>query len=161
MSNTVPTTRSLPAMRLVGLETRTSNADEFDPARARIGALWGRFFADGIATRVRPSATALIIAAYHRYESDHNGAYSLLIGGEPDPAAVVADLVALEVPAARYLVFNAHGPMPQALIATWMEIWAYFETPAAPKRAYTIDLELHLPTLPGEDGMVEVCIAVR
>ena len=51
--------------------------------------------------------------------------------------------------------------MPQALISTWVEIWAHFAKPDAPRRAYTIDLELHLPTLPGEDGMVEVCIAVR
>ena len=41
---TTPTRTAVAAFHVVGLTERTCNRDEMDPATARIGALWDRFF---------------------------------------------------------------------------------------------------------------------
>ena len=41
---TTPTRTAVTAFHVVGLTVRTCNRDEMDPATARIGALWDRFF---------------------------------------------------------------------------------------------------------------------
>jgi predicted transcriptional regulator YdeE len=47
------------------------------------------------------------------------------------------------IPAERFLVFRARGPMPKALIDTWTSIWDYFLGGFNHKRLYTTDYEIH------------------
>jgi predicted transcriptional regulator YdeE len=79
---------------------------------------------------------------YTAYESDHTGEYSLVVGAAVHSAADVPDaLVSVILPSATYLVFTAEGPMPDALIRTWMDIWRYFSDNVQYRRAYTADFE--------------------
>jgi hypothetical protein len=48
------------------------------------------------------------------------------------------------------------GPVPQAVIDGWRDVWAFFEREAAPKRSYTYDIEIYRHGTP-----VEIWVAVR
>lgn len=133
-------TTMLDAFRVRGFATRTRNADEADPQRARLGALWGRFFASDL-----PAAGRSIYGVYGSYESDHRGAYGVIAGIAMEPGeAVPADQADVEVPAGTYAVFDCRGPLPQAVIEGWGRVWAAFEAPGAARRAYRVDVEQYL-----------------
>jgi len=143
-------------LRIQGVSVRTCNADEAHPGRARIGALWAEF-----AAQVVPhlAVGAVTYGVYHHYASDSNDAYDLLVGGDAFQKNTLADAQAWR--AARiqdgpYAVFQANGPMPQAVIEAWGRVWSYFADPQCPhKRAYTTDFERY-----GPDGVVDICIAL-
>ena len=145
-------------LRVVGIETRTSNQREAEEATAAIPALWRRFHREEVERRIPGRAAAgRTCAVYTDYEGDHRGGYRLVVGAEVAGAdEVPAGMVAVTVPAGDYLVFAARGPMPDALIATWRRIWEYFEH-APVRRAYTADLEVHYPA----GSAVDVCVALR
>jgi predicted transcriptional regulator YdeE len=130
---------------VIGVSIRTRNQDELDPARARIPALWSRFFREEVIRQVpgaRQPATA--VGAYHDYQSDHTGEYSLLAGVLTDPATPPPPgLTKVVIPKGEYLVFRAEGPMPGALVATWRRIWDYFALEGGERRKYSVDFELH------------------
>lgn len=165
---------------VAGLSIRTTYALERDPASARIPNLWQRFQTERLAERMTDGRTVSdVVAVYYDYQSDHQGAYSLLVGLQvgdstlPDidlsqrPAFGVADLEAgiiaprtgspmtsVVTEAGDYLVFEARGQMPQALIDCWQRIWRYFEG-ASVRRAFQTDIEIHRPE------SVEVHIGIR
>jgi predicted transcriptional regulator YdeE len=146
-------------MNVVGIDVRTTNAEEADPKTARIGALWQRFFRDGVLEKVRGRKGGAILGVYTSYESDHTGLYTLIVGAEAASLdGQPAGLAGIAVPAARYLVFKAKGPMPKALIEEWGRIWQFFASATEHARAYTSDFERHDPTKPDE---VEIHIAIR
>jgi uncharacterized protein (TIGR02611 family) len=125
-----------------GLETTTSNEQEIDRESSKIGALWVRF-------RTDQPATWPAYAVYDTYESDHRGAYRVVVG-VPDSD----DGTEAKVAAGRFARFVAEGNEPQALIATWRRIWAVTESGEI-ERAFTADLEIHHP------DRVEVLVALR
>lgn len=154
----MPRLETLPAFELLGLSCQTSNAAEMDaqrPERARIGPLWAQFAASGLKGEV--------FGAYFDYRDRHHADYRVLAGIRA-PASEQERLAnagarsdcRLQVPAGRYLVFEARGALPQALIQTWGEVWAYFEQAGAPARAYGVDLERYL----GADH-AQVCIGLK
>ena len=134
-----------PEILLIGIATRTANRDEMAPATAKIPALWGRFFQEGIAERIpNRKPGGFTIAAYTKYESDHTGPYTLLVGPEVTSIeSIPRGMASLIIPAGEFLVFNAQGPMPKALIDTWIFIWNYFGDGPSHKRIYTTDYEVH------------------
>src|SRR4026209_437221 len=74
-------------MTVVGIDITTSNAAERDPAKARIPALWGRFYGEGILSKIPGKKSPVLpVGVYTDYESDHDGQYRLLAG------AVVEDI---------------------------------------------------------------------
>lgn len=138
-----------------GVSVRTRNADEAQPATARIGKLWADFGAQ-IAPRMAEGAQ--VYGVYHRYESDMNGAFDVLAGTDAPMAAADAGAAPtrVDVVSGPYLVFDTQGPMPQAVIEAWGRIWHYFADPHCPHtRAYTTDFERY-----GQEGTIEICIAV-
>ena len=61
-----------------------------------------------------------------------------------DALAVTDEMKSVELQAGKYLMFPVKGELPQAIIDTWMQIWAYFEDPSIDeKRAYETDFELY------------------
>lgn len=56
----------------------------------------------------------------------------------------------------RYLVFEARGPMPDAIIATWQQVWAYFEKPGVESRAFVTDFEVYQA-----DEVARIYIGIR
>ena len=130
----------LTAKTIKGLQARTKNEDEMNPDTQKIALLWGKFFSE-----VMPTFGATpppLYGVYSNYESDAFGEFDVLVGAEVLEESDGFKSVTLE--AGNYLVFTAKGELPQAIIETWSQVWAYFEDPSIDeKRAFKTDFELY------------------
>jgi len=123
---------------IYGLKVRTTNEKEMNPQTAKIGALWGEYFAKILPTL--PEGTQGY-GVYANYESDAFGEFDVFAGS--DIANDRLEKVTLEE--GNYLCFKTNGELPQAVIETWGEIWAYFSDEHCKEvRAYKTDYELYL-----------------
>ncbi|WP_219471697.1 GyrI-like domain-containing protein [Nonomuraea rhizosphaerae] len=133
-------------LTVVGIAIRTSNADEMDPARARLPVLWQRAGAPGAFAHVPGRVDENLYAVLTDYESDHNGAYTQILGiGVRTVPRLPEGMVAVRVPAGKSLRIEARGPMPQAITGAWQQVWKHTESGGVPARAFTTDLEVHHP----------------
>ena len=124
---------------VTGLQVRTKNADEMNPETQKIAPLWGRFFNEVLPT-LEEGAT--VYGVYHNYESDAMGEFDVLVGA--DNLAVTDEMKSVKLQAGKYLMFPVKGELPQAIIDTWMQVWAYFEDPSIDeRRACKTDFELY------------------
>lgn len=129
---------------VVGFAVRTTNADELDPSRTKLQALWQRAGAPGAFAHVPGRLDENLYAVLTDYESDHNGAYTQIVGvGVRTVPRLPEGMVAVRVPGGKALKLEARGPMPQALIDGWQQVWAHTETGAQPARSFGTDLEVH------------------
>ena len=130
------------AVRVSGLQVRTRNADEMQPSSAKIGPMWQRFFREEIYQKI-PSKQldSPVYGVYSGYESDAGGLFDVTAGVATQAAAPGFESLAIEP--GRYLVFEARGPMPEAIISTWQRVWAYFEQPGVESRAFVTDFEMY------------------
>ena len=153
-----------PPFTVLGVRARTTNAAEAEAATARIPALWGAYLAGGGTDRIVGAAGAATYSVYTAYESDHRGAYDVVVGAAVRDGATgegaTGDgaLARVSVPGGRYLVFTESGAMPGAVIAAWQRVWRHFEAHADVRRVYTADFELHDPRRP---DTVAVYVAVE
>ncbi len=147
-------------MHLIGKGVRTSNALEMDAATAQIGGLWQQFYADGITDNITgQSNPGVIFGVYSDYESDVNGMYTLSVALETEAGTPAPEgFNAIEIPPATFLVFSAEGPVPQATIGLWQEIWQYFEQHTETPRAYDYDFELYSAEQPDK---VDIYISIK
>ena len=134
-----PVRRHHGAFHVAGLAVRTTNREENDPATARIGKLWDRFFGEET-YRSTPHRTsdARIFGIYSGYESDAHGAFDLTVG-----VAVSGGTGSVAIEAGDYLVFENRGEMPQLVITTWERIWQYFEAHPEIRRRWRSDFEAY------------------
>ncbi len=140
MKNTIQECGSMIAS---GLTVRTKNSDEFDPATAKIGALWGEFFAKHLNENMpNMSENRLMLGVYSNYETDASGHFDVTAAMAVD--APCKDFANVEIPAGRYMVFECEGDMPMAVIEGWGRVWQYFQNEAAHKRLYQTDYEAYL-----------------
>lgn len=138
----------LPEMKLVGITTRTSNAKIFesDPETNPIAATVQKFFHTGLSAKInhrkKPGTTYCV---YTKYESDHNGDYTFLIGEEVDSFDQVdPEFETLTIPAQDYAKFtNEPGPMPAVCINMWQDIWKMRSPDLGGERAYIADFEVY------------------
>ena len=138
---------SLPGMTIVGISTRTSNSRPEE-----IGALWGRFLSENPISTIHSRLSDEVHSVYSDYEGDHTQPCALLLGYSVRPEPGVPEgLTMRHVPASKYAVFDASGPQPATLIATWAAIW---QTPL--DRAYKADFDLYRA-----DGTVSVQVGIR
>ncbi|MBB5083901.1 GyrI-like domain-containing protein [Nonomuraea endophytica] len=129
---------------VVGYAVRTTNADEMDPSRAKLPAQWQRGGAPGAFAHVPGRTDENLYAVLTDYESDHHGAYTQILGvGVRTVPRLPEGMVAVRVPAGQSLTLAARGPMPQALIEAWQQVWKHTESGGSPARAFTTDLEIH------------------
>ena len=153
-----PTLATREEIKLVGIAVRTTNQQEMNPATAKIGGLWERYFQELIANKISNNTSfESTLAAYTKYESDYNGAYDLIVGREVNSlSSIPAGMTGVTIPAGRYLRFTATGSMPKALIDTWTYIWKYFSKSSQYQRAYTTDYEVH-----ESNNKVDIYIAIK
>jgi predicted transcriptional regulator YdeE len=138
-SYTNPGISTFPETKVTGISTRTNNADEMSAAKGRIASIWSRFEQE-IAPQL--SEGNRVFGVYSEYESDHSGDFSVLAGTDQQNLDTEADFVSRTIPAGRYLVFNAEGELPMAIINAWQRVWSYFQQPDCPhERLYTTDFE--------------------
>ena len=143
---TPPSSTHLGAFSVTGLSVRTRNSDEMNPATARIGELWERFFSQSWERRLpaRGDTDDRIFGVYSGYESNEHGAFDVTAGvAVPPPVAPVAGAVQVTVLEGRYLVFTGQGAMPQAVIETWGEVWRYFAQNPGIRRCFGTDFEAY------------------
>ena len=127
------------AKTVTGLQVRTKNADEMNPNRQKIAPFLGRFFHEVLPTL---SEGATVYGVYHNYASDAQGAFDVLVGA--DTLEITDEMKFVELQAGKYLMFPVKGELPQAIIDTWMQIWAYFDDPSIDeRRVYETDFELY------------------
>ena len=128
------------AKTIKGLQVRTKNSDEMNPDTQKIAPLWGRFFHEILPTL---SKDAMVYGVYHNYESDAHGTYDLLVGA--DVMEMTDEMKTVDIKEGKYLVFPVKGEFPQAIMDTWIQVWAYFEDPSIDeRRAYETDFEKYI-----------------
>ena len=112
----------LEAFPVVGLSVRTTN--QAGRSAAEISALWKRFYEQQVAAQVARQVTDDLYCVYTGYESDDTGWYTTLLGYRVTALDDIREpLTGLMVPACRYYLFRATGPLPAAVQQTWQHIW--------------------------------------
>jgi len=140
---------TLESKTISGLKVRTTNEAEMNPQSAKIGQMWGAFF-EKIAPTLNENAS--VYGVYTNYESDPFGEFDVIAGSDMQNET----LETVTLHEGNYLCFEAKGDMPQAVIETWGEIWAYFsDEHCKEKRVFKSDFELYL----GQD-QAEIYIGV-
>ncbi|MCX7078771.1 MAG: GyrI-like domain-containing protein [Pseudomonas sp.] len=125
-----------------GLRVRTFNSAEQQAGTARIGPMWGRFFAEGLFDKIaHKQPESLVYGVYSNYESDASGPFDVTAGVAV--AAPAAEFKTIEVQGGQYLVFEAKGPMPGCVIEAWGQIWAWFNENPQTKRKFATDFEAY------------------
>lgn len=120
-----------PERWIVGVATRTCNADEMDPQRSRLGRLWQRAAPDGE-----------MVAVLTDYESDRHGEYTEVVGRPiTDLSDLPETLVAVRVPPVRYARVAGEGEGPAAIMDAWRQVWLA-EDGGELRRSYRTDFEL-------------------
>ncbi|WDE06316.1 GyrI-like domain-containing protein [Thalassomonas viridans] len=131
--------QSIEGFELTGLVTRTNNSNEMDPAKAKIGDLWQRFYAEAGAALLPESK---VYGVYSNYESDASGDFDVAAAADVFAGQGITGAETVSVKPGRYLVFSAQGEMPGAVISLWEQIWHYFNDSNCPhQRAYQSDFE--------------------
>ncbi|XKO54781.1 effector binding domain-containing protein [Lysinibacillus fusiformis] len=150
------------AFQIIGISTKTSNANELT-AQAKIPQLWQDFYEKNIVDQLSKLDNQNVYGLYSDYETDVNGNYAITIGVEASKMNDASpEWVIKTIPAAKYLVFTSHkGKMPEIVIQTWQEIWAWFANSKV-KRTYTGDFELYDERCANpQEAQVEVYIAIK
>jgi predicted transcriptional regulator YdeE len=151
MTTTIaPTLQSIKAFPIQGFKTRTTNAAEGQPATAKIGPLWGQFFATMGAGKISVAPTdSSFYGVYSQYESDAHGAFDVTAAvaslGQSHGEVINDQLVSFTIACGDYLVFRTNGAMPDAVIQAWQYVWAYFAAPREDfERCFVTDFEQYI-----------------
>jgi predicted transcriptional regulator YdeE len=135
-----------PEIKLIGISTRTSNADEFNPETAKIPTTIQKYITeavyDKIPNRKTPGKTYCV---YTEYEDDHTGEYTYFIGEEVELITnIPEELSTITVPAQVYAKFTTEsGAMPNVCISGWMQIWKMTAEDLGGERNYIADFEIY------------------
>jgi predicted transcriptional regulator YdeE len=141
----MPELRTRDEFAVIGIGTRTSNTTETSGSEAKIPGLWNEYFVTVVPDRIpNKSKDHSTLAVYTNYESDHTQAYSLVVGRQVSTLEQIPEgMIGLRIPAGRYLVFSANGPLPEGIVAAWARIWEYFQENREYTRAYSSDFEIY------------------
>ncbi len=137
---------TLPAIKLVGIKTRTNNKDEIDWQNGKLFPCIQRYFhgsiAETIPNRKKPGTTYCV---YTEYESDFTGDYTYFIGeAVNDFEALPAGLEMHIIPAQTYSKFtNGPDAMPNAIREPWQKIWKMSSVDFGGDRGYLSDFEIY------------------
>ena len=142
--------------KIIGIQLRTTN--ENFQCMQDIPQLWQKFFAENIQAKIPNKINDNLLAVYNEYESDYTKPYSYLIGCEVSSLDNLPEgMIAIDIPAAQYAVFTAKGKLPDAIGATWHEIWN-----TDLNRTYLTDFEIYNEKSANpENGEVEIFISIK
>jgi len=134
---------------LVGRQAKASNDDP-----GPIGALWGEHFERPFKDLVEGRVSDDIYSVYCEYEGDYTKPYTVFLGYRVEvDATTPPGLTRRFVPAGRFALRVADGPIPDALMEAWAAIWA-----SDLDRTYNADYEVH-PAAGGSP--VNIFVGVR
>lgn len=127
-----------------GLSVRTKNDYEFDPQQAKLPKLWEQFYNQDIVKKFQQEQSNLpLFGVYSNYEADFTGSYTVTAGIEMKSKELLPEFNSVTIETGNYLVFENRGPMPQAIIKTWQEVWQYFSSIRPFRRTYITDFEIY------------------
>ncbi|AWL78623.1 AraC family transcriptional regulator [Capnocytophaga canimorsus] len=143
--------------KIIGIVVRTTNAN--GQAATDLGKLWRQFMSDTI-SKIPNTISEEIIAIYTDYESNHQGAYTAIIGKKVSSLdEIPKGMIGREFPATKFQKFIAKGEMPNAVMQTWKTIW---EQDEVLNRAYQYDFEVYgEKSQNGDESEVEIFVSVK
>lgn len=125
---------------IVGISTRTTNKN--GQGSKDIEQLWKKFWNEEIKNKISNKIGDEIYAVYTHYESDFTGYYTTVIGLPVYSLENIPDgFIGIEIKTDNYEKFISRGKMPEAVVSTWLEIWADQELNL--RRAYNFDFTVH------------------
>ena len=144
--------------KIIGIKTETTHQN--GKSAMDLGKLWEKFYTDNIPSKIPNKKSEEIYAIYTDYESDYHGAYTTIIGQKVESLDQIPDgLIGREFNGGTYQKFVAKGQMPNAVVASWTEIWGKDKEL---NRKYTADFEVYGPkSQQGENSEVEIYIATQ
>jgi len=160
------------AIACSGISVRTTNNAEISHDTAKLGRLWQKFY-QNYAGELPEGED--IYGIYHNYESDDlAGAFDVvaswktaseqedqLDSSDSKIAANMSDVVEVNIPAGKYLVFSEEGHMPNTVMNAWESAWEYFNTADCEHtRMFNVDFE-HYIGGNLEYGKVDVYIGIE
>jgi len=129
------------AFKVIGIAVETTNKNM--QAVQDIGALWQRFSAEDIFNKIPGKLSQEIYEVFTNYTGRYTDPYLTIIGCMVEASAVAPDgMVAKNIPAQTYHIYLAEGKMPEAVGATWGQIW---QNDAQLNRAYVADFDVYGP----------------
>ena len=139
-----PKPAELGGFDVIGIEVRTNNAHE-SSADGAIPKQWQRLFMEGVLNRIPERLGQSIVAVYTNYASDWNGDYTYILGAKVKPGTKAPEgLVSKSVPTGKYVEFTSSPGRPEQVVPEmWKDVWAYFQVPGNPTRAYGADYEIY------------------
>jgi predicted transcriptional regulator YdeE len=144
--------------KIIGIAIRTTNKN--NQSAADIGKLWGQFYAENLMDKIPNKLSDDVYSIYTDYKSDYTDEYTTIIGMRVASLDIIPKgLVGRQFPSGSFKKFIAKGPMPQAVIDTWMDIW---KRDKELKRKYSYDFEVYgAKSQNGSDSEVEIFVAAR
>ena len=159
-----------------GISVRTTNLAEISHETAKLGKLWQKFYQNHVSHLEKDED---VYGIYHNYESDDVGAFDVVASwkasSQQDEQDQVnsgdsltagntgknSNLVTVNIPAGKYLVFSEHGRMPNTVMNAWEKAWDYFNSVSCEHtRLYNVDFE-HYIDGNLEFGQVDLYIGVE
>lgn len=152
-----PSLDNAPGFVVVGLTTKTTNADETSTKNGRIGPLWRNFLSQGDHLIPGEPDRSAIFSVYTDYESDETGPYTVVLGRSVDnwSGEIPGGMKRVELESSQYLVFRAQDRNPESVREAWERVHQHFREQGEFKRKFTADFEEY-----GPNG-VSLHIAVR
>lgn len=95
----------------------------FERESAYIGKHWEAFYQNNMYNKIPNKIDYGIYAVYCDYENGFSAGYTMIIGCKVSTLAQIPQgMVGVTIPEQMYNIYDAKGPMPQALIAAWQTI---------------------------------------
>ena len=115
-------TVKLASFKIIGIAIRTSN--ENGKSQQEIGELWGNFMSKSLIDKIPNKESNSIYCLYTDYESDHNGAYTTILGCCVSSLDEIPEgFIGREFTEARYQLYISKGKLPECVGETWLKIW--------------------------------------
>jgi predicted transcriptional regulator YdeE len=148
--------RNLGPFHIAGISVRTTNQN--GQSQEDIGKLWQRFYSENIMDALPARLSDDLYCVYTDYESDHNGAYTTVLGYKvPALESVPAHLTGITIPETTYRLYRSEGKLPESVLATWQHIW---QSPV--ERKYMADFDVYGSALQNpESPVVETYLSVK
>lgn len=128
---------------ITGISVRTSNKAK--DISAKIGALWEKFFSEGIYASIENKVNDKSIGLYTNYEGDFNNDYDVVVCTEVSKEN--PNFENRIIPAGKYAKFIVKGDSKKDVAEFWGKLWN-MDLP----RKYSCDFEEYQP-----GGTLENC----
>ena len=151
-----------------GISVRTTNNAEISEDTAKLGRLWQKFYQNHASDLPKGED---IYGVYHNYESDDLvGAFDVVASwkvaseqesSDNEKPVKAANVVAVNIPAGKYMIFSEEGRMPYTVMNAWEKAWTYFNDRSCEHtRTFDVDFE-HYIDGNLEYGQVDVYIGIE